>query len=56
MFTEVGYLFCFFVVAKGCFSLSIVEVKCIIIIEVTLWKDKHSNAYTKKMSAHTSTA
>lgn len=36
MFAEVRYLFCFFVVAKGCFSLSIVEVEHIITIEVTL--------------------
>lgn len=40
MYVEVKYLFCFFVVAKCCFSLSIVEVECIIIIEVTLQNGK----------------
>lgn len=34
------YLFCFFEVAKRCFSLSIVEVEGIVIIEVTLDKEK----------------
>lgn len=42
MRVEVKYLFCFFVVAKCCFSLSIIEVKRIVIIEVTLQKEKHS--------------
>lgn len=42
MCAEVRYLFCFFVVAKVCFSLSIVEVECIVIIEITLQKEKHN--------------
>lgn len=48
MFNEVRYLFCFFVVAKGCFSLSIVEVERIIVIEITLKKQKYNYAYTKR--------
>lgn len=54
MYAEVRYLFCFFVVAKGCFSLSVVEVECIVVIEVTLQKEKHSYAYTKRSSVHMS--
>lgn len=41
MCAEVRYLFCFFVVAKVCFSLSIVEVERIVTIKVTLKKEKH---------------
>lgn len=42
------YLFCFFVVAKSCFSLSIVEVECIIIIEVTLQIEMYNYAKIHK--------
>lgn len=42
------YLFCFFVVAKGCFSLSIVEVERIIIIKVTLKIEKYNYAKIHK--------
>lgn len=49
MAAQLAHLFCLSVVANRCFCLSIVEVECVIVVEVTLKKKS-----TKRTSAYVS--
>lgn len=49
MAAQLAYLFCLSVVSNRCFCLSIVEVECVIVVEITLKKKS-----TKRTSAYVS--